>query len=80
MKCLPHSLTRHGVQLQEFEEKLVVLSRPASSQPPSEVACLAHLERHVEVAGSSIIVIAFYSRVSSFIFFTVALTPSAFDS
>ena len=53
-----------NVQLKELEEKLVVVTRPASSPLPVEVACLAHLERYVEIAGSSIIVVAFYSRVS----------------
>ena len=42
----------------------MVVSRPASGQLPVEVACLAHLERCVEIAGSSIVVVAFYSRVS----------------
>lgn len=55
-------LERAWQKQKELEEKLVVVTRPASSPLPVEVACLAHLERYVEIAGSSIIVVAFYSR------------------
>lgn len=50
--------------MQELEDKLLLVSGLTPNHLPTEVACLSHLERCVEVAGSSIIVVAFYSRVS----------------
>lgn len=53
-----------GLTIQELEQKLLVVSGLTPKHLPAEVACLSHLERCVEVAGSSIVVVAFYSRVS----------------
>ena len=54
---------QHLGLVQELEAKLVVVSGLKASHLPAEVVCLSHLEHCVDIAGSSIVVVAFYSRV-----------------
>ena len=62
--------------MQDADAALLAAPSTVNRHSPVAVASLAQLEQAVEAAGSSIVVIAFYSRVTSFLMIFRALPLS----